>query len=131
VSPRKPARRWIELVTLYAIHDRLIAEHGGLPGIRDRAMIESAMARPMHQAAYGKPDAADLAAGYAFGLVRNHGFFDGNKRVAWTVARLFLLDNGLHLDYAAVDAVLAVEGLAAGAITQKQFAGWLRKRLPG
>jgi len=129
VSPRTSAWRWVELVTLYAIHDRLIAEHGGIPGIRDRAMIESAMARPLHQAVYGKPDAADLAAAYAFGLARNHGFFDGNKRVAWTVARLFLLDNGLHLNFAAMDAILAVEGLAAGAITQKQFAGWIRKRL--
>jgi death on curing protein len=129
VSPRTPAWRWVGLTTLYAIHDRLIAEHGGLAGIRDRAMIESAMARPLHQAAYGKPDAADLAAAYAFGLARNHGFLDGNKRVAWTVTRLFLLDNGVRLDFAAVDAIPAIDGLAAGAVTQKQFAGWLRKRL--
>ncbi len=87
------------------------------------------MARPLHQAAYAKPDASDLAAAYAFGLVRNHGFVDGNKRIAWTVARLFLRDNGLRLNFAAIDAIQTVNGLAAGSITQKQFANWLRKRL--
>lgn len=92
-------------------------------------MIESAMARPQHLFAYGKPDAADLAAAYAFGLARNHGFVDGNKRVAWTVARLFLARNGRELKFPPIDAVLAVERLAAGTISQDQFAEWIRTRL--
>ena len=125
------AWRWIEPEALYAIHDRLIAEHGGLGGIRDRAMIESAMARPQHLLTYGKPDAADLASAYAFGLARNHGFVDGNKRVAWTVARLFLARNGVQLNFAAIDAVGTVERLAAGTISQDDFAQWLRARLSG
>ena len=125
------AWRWIEPEALYAIHDRLIAEHGGLGGIRDRAMIESAMARPQHLLTYGKPDAADLASAYAFGLARNHGFVDGNKRVAWTVARLFLARNGVQLNFAAIDAIATVERLAAGTISQDDFAQWLRARLTG
>jgi death-on-curing protein len=129
VSRRARAWRWIEPAALYAIHDRLVAEHGGLEGIRDRALIESAMARPQHLFTYGKPDAADLASAYAFGLARDHGFVDGNKRVAWTVARLFLARNGLQLKFQPIDAVAAVERLAAGTISQKDFAEWIRKRL--
>jgi death-on-curing protein len=114
---------------VYAIHDRLIAEHGGLGGVRDRGVIESAMARPQHLFTYGNPDAADLSATYAFGLARNHGFVDGNKRVAWTVARLFLARNGLELKFQPVDAITTVERLASGAISQDEFAQWLRARL--
>lgn len=126
---RKQTWKWVEMVTLYAIHDRLIAEHGGLTGIRDQALIESAMAKPHHLLAYGKPEAADLAAAYAFGLARNHGFMDGNKRIAWTIARLFLRDNGFEFSFDAIDAVRQVEHLAAGASTQEVFAEWIRAHL--
>lgn len=129
MSRRARAWRWVEPVAVYAIHDRLIAEHGGLGGVRDRAVVESAMARPQHLFTYGKPDAADLAAAYAFGLARNHGFVDGNKRIAWTVARLFLARTGLQLNFQPIDAIAAVERLAAGTITQDDFARWLRTRL--
>lgn len=129
MSPRTRAWRWVELAVVYAIHDRLIAEHGGLGGVRDRAVIESAMARPQHLFTYGNPDAADLSAAYAFGLARNHGFVDGNKRVAWTAARLFLARNGLQLKFQPIDAIAAVERLAAGTISQDAFAQWLRARL--
>ena len=74
--------RWINASLVYAIHDRLLAEHGGLDGIRDRGGVESALARPMNLAEYGEPDASALAAAYAYGLLRNHGFADGNKRLA-------------------------------------------------
>ena len=122
---------WIELAALYAIHDRLIEEHGGLGGVRDQAVIESAMARPQHLFTYGEPDAADLAAAYAFGLARNHGFVDGNKRIAWTVARLFLARNGLQLKFDRIEAVTTAERLAAGAISQDDFSQWLRTRMTG
>ena len=77
-----------------AVHDRQLAEHGGSEGIRDAGGIESALARPVNLANYGEPDAPDLAAAYAYGLAKNHGFVDGNKRTAWIAARLFLVDNG-------------------------------------
>jgi death-on-curing protein len=131
VSPHARTWHWIEPEAVYAIHDRLIEEHGGLAGIRDKAVLESAMARPQHLFAYGTPDAADLAAAYAFGLARNHGFVDGNKRAAWTVARLFLARHGLQLKFQPGDAVVAVERLAAGIMSQDEFAQWLRMRMAG
>ena len=85
----QPAWRWIDASLVYAIHDRLLAEHGGLDGIRDRGGVESALARPINLAEYGEPDASALAAAYAYGFLRNHGFADGNKRTAWVAARLF------------------------------------------
>lgn len=88
------------------------------------------MARPQNLAAYGrKPDAAALAAAYAYGLARNHGFADGNKRTAWVMARLFLADHGHGLRFAPLDAVRLMEGVAAGTLTEDQLAEWFRQRL--
>ncbi len=122
--------RWIGLEVLYAIHDRQMAEHGGLSGVRDSSLIESAMARPKNLAAYGsESDAAALAAAYAYGLVRNHGFMDGNKRVGWVMARLFLADNRYRLRFEPVEAVRLMEGAAAGEISEKQLEAWIRERI--
>ena len=121
--------RWVAPAVLYAIHDRQLAEHGGQEGIRDINAIESALARPQHLLAYGNPDAAALAAAYAFGLSRNHGFVDGNKRVAWVVARLFLADNGFKLHFEAMEAVRLMEALAAGNFQESPLAQWFRERL--
>jgi len=121
--------RWVVADVVFAIHDRQLAEHGGGEGIRDRGAIESALARPQNLASYEDPDAASLAAAYAFGLCRNHGFVDGNKRTAWVVARLFLADNGYGLAYDRVEAVRTVEGLAAGTLSEVALAEWFRVRL--
>ena len=121
--------RWIGAELVYALHDRLIAEHGGPDGLRDRNALESALARPQNLAAYENPDAASLAAAYAFGVARNHGFLDGNKRTAWVLARLFLADNGFVLSFDAIDAVRTVEALAAGSLDEVQLAAWFRARL--
>jgi death-on-curing protein len=75
--------RWVAKDVVLAIHDRQIAEHGGTPGIRDVGIVDSALARPQNLDAYGQPDIADLAAAYAYGIAKNHGFADGNKRTAW------------------------------------------------
>ena len=121
--------RWVAPEVVYAIHDRQLSEHGGPGGVRDQGAVESALARPQNLAAYGEPDAAALAAAYAFGIARNHGFVDGNKRTAWVVARLFLADNGQRLIFQNVDAVLIVEALAAGQLTELALAAWFRARL--
>jgi death-on-curing protein len=121
--------RWIGAELVYALHDRLIAEHGGPDGLRDRNALESALARPQNLATYENPDAASLAAAYAFGVARNHGFLDGNKRTAWVLARLFLADNGFVLSFDAIDAVRTVEALAAGSLDEVQLAAWFRARL--
>jgi len=123
------AWRWVEASVVYAVHDRQISEHGGLPGIRDLGAIESALARPRNPMAYGAPDVAGLAAAYAFGLARNHGFADGNKRTAWVVARLFLLDNGATLRFDRADAVITMMRLAKGALEEVSLVEWFRRGL--
>jgi death on curing protein len=121
--------RWVRADVVAAVHDRQIAEHGGPEGVRDPGAVESALTRPQNLAAYGTPDAAALAAAYAFGLVRNHGFADGNKRTAWIVARLFLSDNGYRLRFDKADTVRTIEALAGGTLEEAQFAQWIRERL--
>ncbi|HKD23362.1 MAG TPA: type II toxin-antitoxin system death-on-curing family toxin, partial [Rhizomicrobium sp.] len=86
-------------------------------------------ARPQNLANYEEVDAAQLAAAYAYGLVRNHGFADGNKRTGWVIARLFLADNGFRLKFAPADAVRIVEALAAGTLEEATLAEWFRARL--
>jgi death-on-curing protein len=114
---------------LLAVHDRQLAEHGGLDGVRDENAIASAPTRPQNLAAHAKPDAAALAAAYASGIARNHGFVDGNKRTAWVVARVFLADNGYRLRFEALDAIRTVEALAAGTVEEAELAEWFRSRL--
>ena len=121
--------RWTGLIVVLAIHDRQLAEHGGPDGIRDLKMIESALARPLNLVAYGNPDAADLAAAYADGLAGNHGFVDGNKRTAWVVARLFLVDNGQRLDFDPLDAIRTMEDVAGSRIGEADLAAWFRRYL--
>ncbi len=121
--------RWIDRQLLTLLHDESLAMHGGLPGIRDVGLLESALARPEHLAAYGEPDLAELAAAYAFGLARNHPFADGNKRAAFLSVGLFLGLNGHRLVAPQPEATAAMFGLAAGDIDEPTFAAWLRERV--
>jgi death-on-curing protein len=121
--------RWVRADLTYAIHDRQLAEHGGLDGVRDKGAVESALARPQNLDVYASADAAALAAAYAYGLARNHGFTDGNKRTAWVIARLFLADNGYRLKFDPADAVRTMETVAAGAIDEAALAEWFRRRI--
>ena len=123
------AWRWVGPALVHAIHDRQLAEHGGLAGIRDAGAIESALARPRNLAIYGDPDSAALAASYVYGLARNHGFSDGNKRTAWVVGRVFLADNGYQLGFDAMEAVRTVEAVAGGTLSEEALACWFRERL--
>ena len=123
--------RWIKPALVYAVHDMQLARHGGLVGLRDKNAVESALARAQHLASHGEPvpDAADLAAAYAYGLARNHGFIDGNKRSAWVIARVFLIDNGQTLVLTQPDAVHVMQSLAAGLMDEQALAQWFRGRL--
>ena len=88
--------QWIDRRALELLHDESLAEHGGSPGLRDEGLLESALARPQNLVAYGEPDFADLAAAYGAGLVRNHPFVDGNKRIGHAAMEVFLLLNGIR-----------------------------------
>lgn len=120
---------WLDSHMAHAIHDRQLAEHGGGAGLRDEGALESAMARPLNQWAYGERDLAQLAAAYAFGLARNHPFADGNKRTAWILARLFLMANGVEIAFDKVDAINIVIALAAGELSEEELADWFRQRV--
>ena len=120
---------WLDVKIALAVHDRQLAEHGGGAGIRDEALLESALARPMNRWHYGEEDLAALAAAYAFGIARNHPFVDGNKRTAWVFGRLFLALNGVSLDFAAEDAIRIMLALAAGNVSEEALADWFRERV--
>ncbi len=119
--------RWVLRETVVALHEQLLAEFGGLSGLRDEGVFDSALARPRQQFAYDQRDVAALAAAYAFGLVRNHPFIDGNKRIGFSVAALFLELNGHEFTATEVDAVLQTLALAAGALDEAGYAAWLRR----
>jgi death-on-curing protein len=121
-----PEWRWVSENAALAIHDEQLAEHGGLPGLRDMSLIQSALHRPQNIAAYGAPDVADLAAAYAYGISRNHGFRDGNKRTAFVVACVFLLDHGYELMASDQEAVTAMVAVAAGEMSEVELAIWFR-----
>ena len=120
---------WINPSVVTAIHEEQLAEHGGGTGMRDEGALLSALARPQNLAANEQPDAARLAAAYAFGIARNHAFIDGNKRTAWVVARLFLAKNSVKLRFEPADAVVRMLALAAGELAEEEFAAWLRQRI--
>jgi death-on-curing protein len=119
---------WIERAIVLAIHNEQLAEHGGLTGIRDEGLLESALARPLNLAAYHTPDCADLAAAYGYGIARNHPFLDGNKRTAFVAIELFLAMNGYELIAEDADCVLTMFALAAGELDEPALAAWVRDR---
>ena len=120
------AWRWLDRTVLIAVHEMQLAEHGGGAGLRDAALLESALAKPLNLQAYGEPDACALAAAYGYGIARNHAFIEGNKRTAFVAVELFLRLNGWQLTASDAECVLTMVALAAGDITESEFADWLR-----
>jgi len=118
--------RWIDRRALLLLHGESLAEHGGGEGIRDQGLLDSALARPLNQVAYGEPDFADLAASYGMGSAKNHPFVDGNKRVAFLAVGMFLYLNGYRLQATQAEATLTMLAVAAGDISEAEFAAWLR-----
>ncbi len=121
---RKPV--WLKARLVLAVHDLLIAEHGGSPGLRDQGLLESALARPVNLHAYGVPDFPALAACYAAGIIVNHPFIDGNKRTGFAAAATFLDRNGRDLSASEAEATRMTLALAAGKLTDDEYAAWLR-----
>jgi death on curing protein len=128
VASKRKAPVWIETRDVLAIHDRLLALHGGAVGLRDRGLLESALARPRQHHAYAdSPDIVEMAALYTAGVVRNHPFVDGNKRTGFVVGVLFLELNGFHFKASEADSTGAVMSLAAGTMDEAGYGGWLRE----
>lgn len=118
---------WIDPVVIRAVHEEQLAEHGGAVGTRDGSLLESALARPLHLAAYGDPDVAALAAAYGYGLAKNHPFIDGNKRTAFVAVELFLALNGVVLTAGDADCVITMLAVASGELDEAGFADWVRR----
>ncbi|MEE9295005.1 MAG: type II toxin-antitoxin system death-on-curing family toxin [Phycisphaerae bacterium] len=125
-----PEPVWVREDVVLAIHNRQLAEHGGLEGIRDQGLLASALARPRNRYAYSDddPDIASLAASYAHAITSNHPFADGNKRTALVVCRTFLKLNGLDLIASQADKYDTFLALAAGRLSEKELADWIRVR---
>ena len=119
--------QWLELDLALAVHQRQLAEHGGLSGIRDQGLLVSALARPQQIHAYGENDIFVLAAAYGYGIARNHPFFDGNRRTAYVLTRLFLKLHGEDIHHATEQKIVTFERLAAGTLSELELIDWLRK----
>ena len=120
---------WVTLEVATAAHAEQLAEHGGGEGVRDSGLLESAMARPPNLAQYGKPDIAELAASYAFGIARNHPFIDGNKRTAAVISETFLMLNNAILSASDAELAVAFVALAAGELSEIELASWFHEHL--
>ena len=116
---------WLSKTVVLAMHEKLIADHGGSGGLR--GLLDSTLARARQLYAYREPETCDLAAAYAAGIIRNHPFVDGNKRTGFMSAYVFMADNGLQLTAPEVEVVQIVALLAAGEIDESAFAVWLRE----
>ena len=118
--------RWITRDVALAAHARSLRDHGGVDGVRDEGLLASALARPQNLAAYETPTVFELAASLAFGLAKNHPFVDGNKRTAFLCAYVFLGLNGAELDADESEAAAIMIDLAAGEVSEAEFAIWLK-----
>ncbi len=128
MAQRRSEPRWLTRVVVDAIHDDQLREHGGLQGIRDENVLESALARPKqkrHNAEHA--DIPTLAAAYAFGLVKNHPYRDGNKRIGFLAMVTFLGMNRHELDATDAEVVTEILAIADGSVSEEALADWIRQ----
>lgn len=124
--PRQPT--WLSRIVVDSIHNDQIREHGGLPGIRDENVLESALARPQQKWHHvDRTDVPQLAAAYAFGLVKNHPYRDGNKRIGFLAMITFLGLNGHDCEATDAEVVAEIAGLADGTVSEQELADWVRE----
>ena len=118
---------WIGVLEALVLHDMQLVTFGGAAGVRDVGLLESALARPRNLLAYGKkkPSLARLAAAYAFGIIKNHPFADGNKRTALVIAFAFLDVNGIEINASEEDAYRMFMDLASGRVSEEELAHWM------
>jgi len=118
---------WVMSQVVISAHKMLLSEHGGSPGLRDEALLISALARPQQRFAYELESSIfELAASYSYGLAKNHSFVDGNKRIAFTVAAIFLEINEFHFNVPESEVVVIFENLASNNITENEVADWFK-----
>jgi death-on-curing protein len=121
---KEPA--WLDRGECLAIHEMMLAQHGGLAGVRDEGLLESALAKPRNLFAYRSPTLPEVAASYATGIILNHPFLDGNKRTGFLVAATFLEVNGLVFKATEESLVKQTVALACGKLKEADYATWLK-----
>jgi death-on-curing protein len=125
---RGPEPKWLSRMVVDAIHHDQLREHGGLPGVRDENVLESALARPQQKWQYSdRADVPALAAAYAFGLVQNHPYRDGNKRIGFLAMVTFLGVNGHDFSATEAEVVAEILALADGSVSEEALADWIRQ----
>ena len=130
MARRRKEPKWLSRLVVDAVRTDQIREHGGLPGIRDENALESALARPQRRWQYdSRVDTAAVGAAYAFGLVNNHPYRDGNKRVGFLAMVTFLGINGLDFDASEQEVVTRILSLADGSLSEEQLAEWIRSHI--
>ena len=117
---------WLTREECLALHDMMLSHYGGIAGVRDENMLESALAKPRQLFHYGKPAMAEMAAAYSSGIVKNHPFLDGNKRTGFMMGAGFLERNGFAFHATEAEAALRTLALAAGEMSEAVFAEWLK-----
>jgi len=120
---------WIEKEVILAVHEEQLADHGGAIGVREANLLDSALARPRNLVAYGDPDIAKLAAAYAYGIIRNHPFVDGNKRTGLVAVELFLALNGYELTASDENCVLTILNVADSSLSEAEFCKWISENM--
>lgn len=120
--------QWIFKETVLLLHEQSLNEHGGSSGLRDDGLLDSALGKPQNVYAYNSQATLfDLAASYTAGLVKNHPFIDGNKRIGFLAGALMLQLNGYQFTAAEADAAISTLALAAGEMSEAEYAAWLEK----
>lgn len=125
-----PDPSWVTTAEAVAIHTKQILTFGGAAGLRDQGLLESALARPRNAWGYGTRDLAALAAAAPWGILHNHPFIDGNKRVGFVTLLLFLRKNGVPFRPSQAESVWIIRSVAAGETSEQAFARWIRDRWP-
>ncbi len=121
---------WIDAADCHAFHAEMLRRFGGLEGLRDEGLLDSALNRPRQLFTYGEPSLFELAAAYAEGIVKNHPFLDGNLPTGYLAATLFLEINGHRFTAPEEEVVERTLALAAGAIAAPGYAAWLQQSYP-
>lgn len=118
--------QWVHREVVFMAHEQSLAQFGGGSGIRDAGLLDSALGKPLNLFAYGKPTLFELAASYAYGIIKNHPFIDGNKRTGFLVAIVFIEVNGYRFLASEADAAVQTLAVAAGEKSESEFSDWLR-----
>ena len=122
--------KWLTITMVVAIHDEQLAIHGGLAGMRDAGMLESALDRPRNKWAYEAAELPELAAAYAYAIARNHPFVDGNKRTSLLALYTFLGINEIDFVVPEATAAAIILSLAASEVSEESLARWIRDNWP-